>query len=280
MVMSIENFFQKFIADNRPYWKLFKGLTTKTTIKSQMQEGLSIDDSWEMLRNELNRFDSGTFTIVTFAKQTCPTGKGWSSVVKVGSAVGSSASHSPVQSQPQKVDNMQFFQMMQYFQEQSDKRADAERKAADERAERDLKFQLQMLELKQSNAQLAGALDAPPDDIKQEFYRELINNIPDVIEGIKGIFTPKFPVVQNAQLGTLGQKDNTETSSDAPADATENAPTPPKRGVSFDRLAVSAQKIQKSLPQFHVNDVVDLFAAFAEQNPKQAAMIINQLKGE
>lgn len=268
MVMTIDNFEEKFRDDLRPYWKIFAG-RGKTLICSNL-ELENMDESWDLLANQLSRYDTGTFKVLTFSNPAAPNHSAWETVVKIGNA---SIANTRI-TKPQTMDGS-YFKMMQHFQAQSDKAIATAVAAADARAKRDMEFMEKMIALKNDNAALAGALEAPNTSMKEQLYSEIIDNVPSIIEGIKDFLKPKIQPVQTAQLGTMGQE--APTAKQRVVD--NNIPVTPKR-ISFDRMAVAAQRIQKAIPEEHINDLLDLIAGFCEQSPQQVKMLLKQLKGE
>lgn len=270
MVLSIEAFEEKFKDDIRPYWKAFAGRGTKVVIGTNT-ELENIEESWTKLSTSLGRYDSGTFKVLTFSNPSATNGTGWESVIKIGAGVSGVNS----QRQPQGMGNMQIFQMMQHFDAQAERRERAAVAAAQAAADIRMNFMKEMLELKNDNAALAGALEDGNGSAKEQLVTELISSVSPLVEAFTDWMKLGFvrPVDTTAQLGTMGQKEIEQ-----PVVAKETA-KPKQKGVSFDRLAMAAKRIQKAIPEHHVNDLMDLVAGFAEQSPDQVKALVNQLKG-
>lgn len=274
MVMSIANFEDKFKDDLRPYWKIFIGRGYKVQVDGNM-EMENIDESWTMLYNSLSRYDSGTFKVLTFSNPNATNSSGWETTIKTGNGVGATSSNN---NRVQGMANMEMFKMMQFFQSQQDARLKAELAAAEIRAKENMKFMKEIIELKHEKAELKGTLEAGTESAKEALVGELIASVSPLVDVITDAIRYKFmpdiqPIREPAQLGTAGQKE-------LPV-ATEKkqvAKTKAVKAISFNRLVQATNKMQAALPDYDINECIELLAAFAEREPKKVVFMIDLKK--
>jgi hypothetical protein len=290
MVMSIESYQDKFLKDVRPYWKLYgKG----NTLIAKNTDIENITESWEMLENQMNRFPFGNVKIITFSDPSARQDTGWETAVSWGNQVGSTGGqvHSQ-QNQGFGGNMMQMLQMMQFFQNQSDARLKESLANSEARFKESMLMMEKMFKLQRDNEKLKEELDTDDTPVKEQLLAEIIGCVKPIGEAVAekiktgGFKIPGLSQPQpQAQLGTIGQakpKKQAEKTSEATPEPTMEAPkeaiqTTSKR-VSLDRMTMAAQRIQRVLPSEHINEVLDLLAAFVEANPDQVMELLNQLK--
>ncbi len=249
MVLQRDRLPEYYLSENKPCWKVFKGrVAGGTPMKSSMTDK-GVKQGLEGLELFLDMFDSGQFTI------TLHTGQSSKAVSQITVDLGGSSSSGPVLKSETSFDQM--LKMFQLVQMQSTNQMGQVR---------------EMMEQQFENRRLRRELEeGEPMSVKDAALMQVIEGIGPAI---KGIFGPKLPTNQ-AQLGTLGQSDDQDTQ--AGSITQKGAAPAPGSGISVDAILIDLQRIQKAIPEVHINVLVRGFAEWIESDPETAKGMLHQL---
>lgn len=257
MELPLERLEQKFRADLNPYWKVYQGRSTKARLLAKNDSVENIDESWEILYDELSLYPSGLVTVVTTKSPNANNHYSYSVAWGEQNDFRGQRNTGRTNRNGAFGDFMQMFGFMQQFQHGA--------------MQENQNLWKQQLEQQYENRRLQEeneALAATPTN-------EWIAGFKELAPTLQGFFAPKQP--QPTAIGTAG------TTTVKKEETTQAQPTQNTHRFSLDKAAHDLMNLQKLIPNYPVNDVIHKIVAYGnkdEANKSNLMMILNQVMSD
>jgi hypothetical protein len=259
-MLTFENFKTVFSkAASRPYWTAYQGSTKGKRIGNNFDQGEApdIQASLADLVEVVELYGEGVYTVEQKKTPTASQGDVHTFAYgEVTAAVGRAALPAPAQQQPQGffsgLDAKYFLTQTFHYQGELQK------------AQMDLlRAQWEMERVKRE------AQEREADVSTGERIMGFLEKNPRIVDRA-------FDTLLGQPAASVGRLKSADPIPGGP-DAGEEGEEYEKGKIDLNALFDAAYRIQAKMPDQHVNDILDRLAAFVEDNPGQAANLINML---
>lgn len=272
-MLTFANFESIFTKAGKPCWTLYKGASKGNQIGSYYPESGDGDpnmgDSWTRLKDLVETYGDGIYTVECKSSRTTSKGNDQHTFMlgevagKVAEKVGNVAA--PVHPASS------FFQGLdaKFFMNQA---FDAQSKV------QELQLQLLRKEMELERVKMTAKTKVPEVSGTDRFLSILEKNPALLEKGIGllsgqpvaiGTLKAQQPIPAAAPVGNYAEEGD-DDDQDEEYDYTPGS-------IDLNALFLSAQQIQKALPEMHINTIMDQLADFCEAQPDQARAALQMM---
>ena len=275
-MLTFDNFKQVFTKAKKPFWILYKGTGTTNQIASRLDdegEDTNILASLERLEEVILLYGDGVYTVSCRSSKTASRGNDTHTFL-FGEAPSKTTVSGTSAPAPAAHPASSFFSGLdaRYFLEQSASLQNQLNAAQMEILKKEM--QLQMLkqeakaEAEKDKGSIAGFLEKNPSIV-----RDLIGMVSGAQPSRVGVLRTDQPIPNPVQ--PIGNPVAIEADSDDDNDDEGEDYEPGK--VDFNALFDCAVRLQRAIPNMHVNELLDRLTEFAEDKPDQVQFLLTQL---
>jgi hypothetical protein len=268
-MLTFANLETIFTNAGKPCWTLYKGASKGNQIGSYYPESGDGDpnmlDSWARLKDLVETYGDGIFTVECKSSRTTSKGNDQHTFM-LGEVQGKSEKVGSVAAPAHPASS--FFQGLdaKFFMNQT---FDAQNRI------QELQLQLLRKEMELERVKMTAKAKVPEVSGTDRFLNILEKNPALLEKGIGllsgqpvaiGTLKAQQPIPAAAPVGNFDEDD----------DQGEDYDYTPGR-IDLNALFLSAQQIQKALPELHINTILDQLADFCEAQPDQARAALNMM---